>query len=375
MFRRLSNHLIRARIRYEQVRQLLALREKKQAADFHRLRIAFYDRFWREAAQNIGGEVEDFGYGFLRIWKNGKWTLVNLYNVSLDDHLSLQIAGNKPLMSRFLLENGCRVPRFVEYNLTALGSARDFLKKLKGPAVIKPASGTGGGRGVTTKIIDNGRLKKASFHAAKFGWPLLIEEEVPGDSYRLLYLSGKLIDAVRRDSPTVIGDGRRSIRELMRYETEERLREPYPGRALSPLSIDLECVFHLQRQGVTPRQTPAANQRIAVKSVVNQNSRCENHRILERVNPSLEQACSRLVTRLGFRLVGLDIMTSEIGIPLEESGGYINEVNTTPGLHHHVLVAETDKKTPIAELILDEIFASSARSVMAPPLAKVLPRE
>jgi cyanophycin synthetase len=374
VFHGLSKQLIRARVRYEQVRQLLALREEKHAGDFRRLRSAFYERFWREAAQNIGAEVEDVGYGFLRIWKNGKWTLVNHYNVSLDDHLSLQLAGNKPLMSRLLQENGCRVPRFLEYDLTALGRARDFLKELKGSAVIKPASGTGGGKGVTTKIIDNDRLKKASFYAAGFDRTLLIEEEVPGNSYRLLYLGGKLIDAVRRDSPTVIGDGRRSIRELMQQETTERLCEPYPYRALSPLTIDLECVFNLQRQGLTPRHTPDVNQRIAVKSAINENSRWENHRVLERVHPSLEQAASRLVMALGLRLAGLDIMTFDIGVPLEDSGGYINEINTTPGLHHHVLVAETDKTPPIAELILDEIFASSPRSVMASPLAKAPPR-
>ena len=373
MFRELGKTLIRARWRYEQVRRLLALREDKQAGDFRRLRSAFYERFWREAAQNIGAEAEDVGYGFLRIWKHGKWTLVNHHNVSLDDHLSLQLAGNKPLMSRFLKENGWPVPRFLEYDLPALGRAQEFLKGLKGSAVIKPASGTGGGEGVTTKIIDNGRVKKASFYAARFDRTLLIEEEVPGNSYRLLYLGGKLIDAVRRDSPTVIGDGRRSIHELMQQETAERLCKPYPYRALSPLTMDLECVFNLQAQGLTLRQVPAANQRIAVKSVINQNCRWENHRVLERVHPSLEQACSRLVMALGLRLAGLDIMTSDIGVPLEDSGGYINEINTTPGLHHHVLVAKTDKTPPIAELILDEIFASSQRSVMASPLAKVLP--
>lgn len=370
MFRGLGKRLIRARFRYEQVCQLLKVREEKQAGDYHRLRNAFYACFWREAAQNIGAEVEDLGYGFLRIWKNGKWTLVNLYRVPLDGPLSLQLAGNKPLMSRFLREYGFLVPRFAEYDLSTLGRAQDFMKELKGPAVIKPASGTGGGRGVTTKILDTDRLKKASFYAAVFDGTLLIEEEVTGSSYRLLYLDGKLIDAVRRDPPTVAGDGKRCIRELMRHESAARLCGPYPYRALSPLTMDLECVFNLQSQGLTPRQTPATNKRIVVKSVVNQNSRWENHRVLEQVHPSIEQAGSRFVAMLGLRLVGLDFMASEVGVPLEESGGCINEVNTTPGLHHHVLVAETDKRLPVAELILDRIFAGSGGSMMPLPQAE-----
>jgi len=374
MFRGLANNLIRARFRYEQVCQLLKFREEKQAADYRRLRNAFYGCFWREAAQIVGAEVEDLGYGFLRIRKNGKWTLVNLYRVPLDGPLSLQLAGNKPLMSRLLRECGFLVPEFVEYDLTTMGRAREFLRTLKGPAVVKPASGTGGGRGVTTKIMDGDRLRQASFYAAVFDGSLLIEEEVPGHSYRLLYLDGQLIDAVRRDPPTVVGDGARSIDTLMRHESAARLRGAYPYGALSPLTKDLECVFNLQRQGLTPRDTPAANQRIMVKSVVNQNSRWENHRILEQVHPSIAEAGSRLVTTLGLRLAGLDIMTSEVGIPLADSGGRVNEVNTTPGLHHHVLVAETEKKLPVAELILDRIFASGGGSMMAFPPAKVTAR-
>jgi D-alanine-D-alanine ligase-like ATP-grasp enzyme len=269
-------------------------------------------------------------------------------------------------------EYGCRVPEFVESDLTTLGRARQFLQELKGPAVIKPASGTGGGRGVTTQIIDMDRLKKASFYAAIFDRTLLMEEEVAGHSYRLLYLDGKLMDAVRRDPPTVVGDGKRSIDELMRHESSERLRGCYPYGALSPLTKDLECVFNLQSQGLTPRDTPVAQQRIVVKSVVNQNSRWENHRVLEQVHPSIEEAGSRLVTTLGLRLAGLDIMTSEIGVPLADSGGRVNEVNTTPGLHHHVLVAETGRKLPVGELILDRIFASGGGSMMTTLPAKVL---
>jgi len=367
--RGLGGNWIHARFRYEQIRLLLKVREERQAVDFHRLRNAFYGSFWREAAQNIGAEAEDLGYGFLRIRKQGKWTLVNLYRVPLDGPLSLQLAGNKPLMSRLLREYGFRVPEFIEYEITTLGRAQEFLQKLKGPAVIKPASGTGGGRGVTTKIIDRNRLRKASFYAATFDRKLLMEEEVPGNSYRLLYLDGKLIDTVRRDPPAVVGDGKRSIEDLMRYESAARLGGSYPYRALSPLTKDLECVFNLQSQGLTPRDSLPANRRVVVKSVVNQNSSRENHRVLEQVHPSIEKAGSRLVTALGLRLAGLDIMASEVGVPLADSGGRVNEVNTTPGLHHHILVAETEKKLPVAELILDRIFASGggAMTISVPP--------
>ena len=33
--------------------------------------------------------------------------------------------------------------------------------------------------------------------------------------------------------------------------------------------------------------------------------------------------------------LGIDIITTDCQIPLKESGGVVNEVNTTPALHHH----------------------------------------
>jgi cyanophycin synthetase len=55
-------------------------------------------------------------------------------------------------------------------------------------------------------------------------------------------------------------------------------------------------------------------------------------------------------------LLGLDLICSDISIPLGESGGAINEINTTPGLHHHDLVARQTKKYHIGSQILEHLF-------------------
>lgn len=61
-----------------------------------------------------------------------------------------------------------------------------------------------------------------------------------------------------------------------------------------------------------PRHIQGINQRV-VKSAVYQNSRQENDSVRERVHPSLEQL-GGLVTALGVRLAGLDLIASEIGV-------------------------------------------------------------
>jgi len=79
-------------------------------------------------------------------------------------------------------------------------------------AVVKPAYGTGAGRGVTTRIDSYKKLKQASYLAAAFKPQLLIEEQVSGDSFRLLYINGVFVDPIRRDPPVVVGDGQSSIK-------------------------------------------------------------------------------------------------------------------------------------------------------------------
>jgi cyanophycin synthetase len=94
-----------------------------------------------------------------------------------------------------------------------------------------------------------------------------------------------------------------------------------------------------------------------VKTVVNQNASRENHCVREEVHPSIVQMGREIVALFGIELGGLDLLTSDIGVPLDESRGVINEVNTTPGLHHHALVAEVSKALPIGEMILEYLYS------------------
>ena len=44
--------------------------------------------------------------------------------------------------------------------------------------------------------------------------------------------------------------------------------------------------------------------KIVVKTVINQNSRAENHGVLDKVHPSIERLGRQIVTTLGIELTG-----------------------------------------------------------------------
>ena len=79
--------------------------------------------------------------------------------------MTLAIAGDKALTYRMLQDHGLPVPRHAGFSLGAMGAAVAFLEESGRDCVVKPAAGTGGGRGVATGIRTRPQLARA---ASKF---------------------------------------------------------------------------------------------------------------------------------------------------------------------------------------------------------------
>jgi len=340
---------------YWRVRRYIQDHRVADRPRYEKFRFRFYEELWRKTAKTINKPIEDFGHGYFKIGDEKAATFVLEAKVQLDDHLSLRMAGNKPLVHKILSDGNFPVQDYCEYSMTSLQKAFDFMQKKGGSCVIKPAAGSGAGNGVVTKITDYKRLRKASLWAATFSQRLLIEEEIPGDSYRLLYLNGKFLDAVRRDPPHVTGDGKHTIAELMLQENADRLKGD-TIKALSPLVVDYEAKLDLQKQGKKLSDRPAKGEKIRVKTVCNQNRYTENESITKTVHPSIIEAGERIADIFSLQLLGVDLITPDVTRPLKDVGGVINEINTNPGLHHHYLVKNPDADVDIAGSIIQFIL-------------------
>ncbi|KPK29056.1 MAG: hypothetical protein AMJ61_00535 [Desulfobacterales bacterium SG8_35_2] len=322
---------------------------------FEKLRCRFFDNLWQNAAKKIGAKAERFGYGFTKVNYNSHFTFVLNSMVMLDNHLTLKIAGNKPLVLRLLKEQNIPTQKYLEFDIYDLSKAYKFLKAQAASCVVKPAGSTGSGNGITTKIHTYEQLKKASYLAATYDKRLLIEEEIPGDSFRLLYLNGQLLDVVKREAPHVVGDGMHNFKHLILKENQERLKGD-PIIALSPLEIDYECILNLQHLGYSLSHIPNKSEKIPVKTAVNQNRCTENESLKQGVHPSIIVMGTNIAKLLNWKLLGVDLITTDISKPLDEVQGVVNEINTTPGLHHHYLIKNKEIAAPIAESILEYIF-------------------
>jgi D-alanine-D-alanine ligase-like ATP-grasp enzyme len=333
---------------------ILGIYERRR---FRAIRNRFYDQLWQDAAQEVGAEIATLPGGLKQVSRGNLRTFVDHSNIMLDSAIMSRLLLNKAVTFDMLAAKGLRVPRRLKFGMVSVERAFTFLRENGGPVVVKPADGTGCGHGVTTQITDHYGLLNAARHAAAFNTQLLVEEQLVGASYRLLFLDGEFIDAVRRDSPVVTGDGRSNIRQLVSAENERR-RLSETITALSPLMIDLECRNTLSVKGLSPATIPAAEQTVLVKLAVNENGAAQNHIVRDEVHHEIVETGSRIVRDFGVGFAGLDVTATDISKPLVEGGAIFNEINVGPGIHHHYLVSDRSRIAPVAPRILEHLFST-----------------
>jgi len=318
----------------------------------HRSR--FYTELWHDAASQLEAVVEPLGNEILEIRLGGNFTRVQQNTTAMDSGITMAVAQNKPVVHRLLAQRNLRTPVYCEFTVNEIAKAVAFVERAKGKCVVKPTNG-GGGRGVTTGITRSLDLVRAVANASIYGTSLMIEQQVQGDLYRLLYFEGELMDAVLRKPTTVIADGKSTIRELIHLENETRVKIG-PTLAHALITIDTDVRNTLSHQRLTLSSVPKQGLEVTLKTVINDNSQHDNVAAKHLVCRSIIDDGAAAAEAVGVRLAGIDVMTPDPTVSLAESGGVILEVNTTPSFHQHYY--KRDGSYPVAVHLLPNLLAN-----------------
>ena len=320
-------------------------------------RNAIYAEIWRDAAESVGAEYEQLSDEFAELRRAGARTRVMRQSTELDAEVTLELASHKGIVHRFLTGAGIPVPEHHAFDARDLDSAVEFLERGAGGAcVIKPGSGSGGGWGLASNVRTRAQLARAVLNASRYSDRILIERQVEGTLHRILVLDGEVIDAVARHSPTVEGDGRSTVRELIAAENRRRL-DAHGQAGLWPLRIDLDCLFTLEARGQSLDGVPAAGEVVTVKHVTNENRLEDNRTVPEPLGEGLRRECRLSAELVGLRLAGLDVILRDTSKSLVDAGGVVLEVNGAPGLSHHYHVADRAQATRVAVPILEKLLS------------------
>lgn len=308
-----------------------------------------YDEIWSDAAEQVGATVTRLANGFTRIEKGESSTIVWQRMVMLDDGVTLKLALEKTYVQELLRAAGLPVPESAVFTFENLKPALDFVSQATGPFVVKPVRG-GAGLATTSQIRSPEHLFRAALRAPNPQAPLLVEQQVPGDVYRLLICDGQLLGAVRRVPPRVTGDGVTKLGDLIAAQNRRR-RRGRGDEGIPLLRVDLDCLLTIEQAGMRLSSIVPRGLESEVKTVTNQNAPRDNF-TASRIADDLVRESIAAAEAVGLRLAGVDLVTPDASRPLAGAGGKIIEVNGNPGLHHHYHVADRSRAERVAVPLL-----------------------
>jgi D-alanine-D-alanine ligase-like ATP-grasp enzyme len=324
-----------------------------------------YREIWGEAAAELEAEMRDLSGGFFELRRGEVLTRVWQHWVPLDSGVALRLALDKTRVNDLLSERGIRIPAHCEFDFRDLQTAKSFLTRWNGPVVVKPSAGTGSGSGVTSGVMTWDDLVRARLRAARIGRRILIERQIEGEMYRLLFLDGELLATVLRRVPQVTGDGRATVGELITTENRRRLSSDGPA-GMRIITVDLDTLLALRNQGLSLTTVTSAGTTVHVKGASSQNAPEENETVRQSMSQELIDEARAAADAVGLRLAGVDVITKDLSQSLEASGGAIIEVNGTPGLHYHYYVADPESAVrvaiPILSVLLDGASSEERRA-------------
>src|SRR5215470_10720978 len=308
------------RLAYRAEKHWKGIRSKDPVPDMAAY-IPFYKDLWKQAARSIDAEFDEIAEAFWRVRRGSESTLINNHVVQVDDPVILQIAGDKPLCHRLLANAGLPVPPHATYTLAEMYRAENFM--MQNPAwsfVVKPAVDTSGGRGVTLDVRSLRGCRAASARASLYSHELLIEKFVAGECYRLLFLDGQMIDAVRQRGLWIEGDGRSTLGQLIQRKTI----------GLNG-AIDRDADFRatMDAQRLTKDFVPQPRHRLLVKSYSDCNGTATQSRTAYDENATgvicqeIETEARRAVESLGARFATVELVSLDPTRSLKQTGGAI----------------------------------------------------
>ena len=310
-----------------------------------------------ETAEKLKINIMPLGFGVYELTK-GKITrrISSSLYIDKENALTYKLCGNKYLTYKILLNNGIRsVPKHKLYQFHDVNNTINDFVDWNCPVVIKPCSSTSGGTGVTVNIKTVKELKNAIAESFIFDRrAYLMEQYIEGSHFRLLTLRGEFIACSQRTPARIIGNGKDSIKKLIEDENQRRNKDA-SERTLYPIVVGNEVRRKLRSMNKSMHSVLRKDEEIYITDLTNMHAGGEARNV-ENVSEDIKSTCKKIAKRLDIYLAGFDIITNDISKNLDETGGVINEVNTSPGMSVIYKVTNYDTHVDAADIVLKDMF-------------------
>ncbi|TGD78850.1 cyanophycin synthetase [Hymenobacter wooponensis] len=296
--------------------------------------------------------IIQLGYGVnqKRIWAT---------TTSYTSHAGVEVAGNKNRTKAMLRDAGVPVPSGTTvYSEEGL---RDAIEELGFPIVTKPLDGNHG-KGATICIRDWEGAVEGLKAAQVYSRAVIVERFIEGHDYRMLVVDGKLIAAAKRTPAAVKGNGTSTIQELINEVNKDPRRGVGHEKVLTSIKADQHTLDILKTHYLTLDSVLPEGEEVYLKSTANISTGGTATDVTDLVHPYNVLLAERVAGIIGLDICGIDLLTNDIAVPLNETRGAVIEVNAAPGFRMHISPTDGLPRN-VAAPVVDMLFprGSTAR--------------
>lgn len=227
------------------------------------------------------------------------------------------------------------------------------------PLVVKPGRGTHAYH-VTAPVNSEKELIEAIRVAKQYQPRFIVERYLTGNLHRLTVIARQHVFACRREGPNVIGDGVRTIYELIEQKNSDPRRSP-PGisyTTLHQIPLNEATERFLAEQGLTLQTVIQAGQKIRLWKKDSIGSGGDIEEMTQVIHPDNIAMALEAADIFGSDLIGFDFICPDLKKSWHEQTCGILEANSLPYIDFHA-APSIGEPQPIAERIWDGILSDS----------------
>jgi cyanophycin synthetase len=280
-------------------------------------------------------------------------------------HIAVEIASDKEETNRILTDLG--LPVAQQQLVYGEEDAVRAAKKIGYPVVIKPLNANHG-RGVSINLVDEEQVGIAYRNAKEHSRSVIVESFIPGFDHRMLVVGGELIAVAQRRPGHVVGDGKRTIVELVDELNSDPRRGIGHEKVLTRIEFDHQAERLLGLKGYTRKSVPPDGEMVFLRSTGNLSTGGTAIDCTDVVHPDNREMAVRAAKAIGLDVAGVDFLTTDISQSYKVAGGAICEVNAAPGFRMHVAPSEGQPRD-VAGPVMDMLFPPGTPSRI--PIASI----
>ncbi|MDN5275482.1 MAG: Cyanophycin synthase [Candidatus Saccharibacteria bacterium] len=274
---------------------------------------------------------------------NGKAILFKgaYYDYPFVSALAKKVSKDKTLGYQFAQQFEVPVP--VTVQTTDMHVASQFLERYK-QVIVKPLDRSGG-KGLTLNIRTEDQLREALPLAVHKGQAPLIQRQFIGQEIRLTVIDGQVTSVILRQKPQVVGDGWRTVQELIAAENSSRRSLQFPLLAYPELDIS-----NIPAHFLTDQQILVEGDILELSQTTMIGMGASLYGVTDVVHPSYRDVARRLAGELSPRFLVIDLMAEDYQKAASDDNYIFLEFNTSPALQMYTSLRDGDTPDVIGAL-------------------------